>query len=249
MGFSGGSSFNPVTAYQIAVPVTTSYGALTVGPGPFSLSASGTVIAGGAASGFSGDLVNMQVAGSSLFKVASNGQTTIHAGILNGSGGAGISFDSVGANINAVNSKTYAPLRLFVQATGTADIFQIDNTNGSVVLFGVTVAGEAYMVGLAPTTTAYSAVHTLTTADSTSEDNATGGAYAVTLPAASAAKLGRIYTVKKMDSSANAVTITAAGTDTIEGAATIALTTQYAYRMVQRNAAGNGWNIIGGSLT
>lgn len=56
--------------------------------------------------------------------------------------------------------------------------------------------------------------------------DATGGAFAVTLPAASAAA-GKTLEVKKIDSSANAVTVTRAGSDTIDGATTYALSAQY----------------------
>lgn len=57
--------------------------------------------------------------------------------------------------------------------------------------------------------------------------DATAGAVAVTLPDAEASNYWRV-TIKKIDPSANAVTITAAGTDLIDGAATKVLATQYA---------------------
>lgn len=61
----------------------------------------------------------------------------------------------------------------------------------------------------------------------------TAGNVAVTLPAASAAIRGRSWAIKKMDGTANTVTITAAGSDTIDGAATYAFNTQYAVVWVQ----------------
>lgn len=57
--------------------------------------------------------------------------------------------------------------------------------------------------------------------------NANGGAFTVTLPAATAAR-SRI-TVKKTDSSANAVTIAPAA-GTIDGAASVQITAQYEAR-------------------
>lgn len=56
--------------------------------------------------------------------------------------------------------------------------------------------------------------------------DATSGAFTVTLPASSA---GRSVTVKKVDSSSNAVTVTP-GSGTIDGAASLSLTVQYASR-------------------
>jgi hypothetical protein len=56
--------------------------------------------------------------------------------------------------------------------------------------------------------------------------NATGGAIVPTLPAATAAGNGYTVAFKKTDSSANAVTLTAAGSDTIDGAATFVISNQ-----------------------
>ena len=90
-------------------------------------------------------------------------------------------------------------------------------------------------------TTAY----TLTTGnDHTLDCNATGGAFAVTLPAANSVPAGWEYVVKKTDSSANAVTLTAAGTDKIDGAATFALSAQYKYARVVCDGSAN-WRVTG----
>ena len=55
--------------------------------------------------------------------------------------------------------------------------------------------------------------------------DATAGAVTVTLPKASDS-LGRILLVKKLDASANAVTIDGDGTETIDNLASVAITTQ-----------------------
>lgn len=57
--------------------------------------------------------------------------------------------------------------------------------------------------------------------------DATSAAFTVTLPAASDAR-GRKVTVKKIDASANVVTIDGDGAETIDGAATQSLSAQYA---------------------
>lgn len=56
--------------------------------------------------------------------------------------------------------------------------------------------------------------------------DATAGAVTVTLPSAWR-YAGRIFYVKKVDASANTVTVEASGTDTIDGAASVALSGQY----------------------
>ncbi len=50
--------------------------------------------------------------------------------------------------------------------------------------------------------------------------DATGGAFAATLPAAATAEIGATVYIKKTDSSTNAITVTRSGSDTIDGANT-----------------------------
>lgn len=73
--------------------------------------------------------------------------------------------------------------------------------------------------------------------------DATSGAFAVTLPPANAAA-GQMITVKKIDVSANAVTVTRAGTDTIDGATTYVLAAQYKSVTLLSNN-GTQWFVIG----
>lgn len=68
--------------------------------------------------------------------------------------------------------------------------------------------------------------------------NATGGAFTVTLPSA-LAQAGKTVVVKRMNSGANNVTVAAAGSETIDGAATFALTTQY--EVVRLVSDGSVW--------
>jgi hypothetical protein len=57
--------------------------------------------------------------------------------------------------------------------------------------------------------------------------DATSGAFTVTLPSCTSTYFGRLYNVKKIDSSANAVTIDAAGSEVIDGALTYIIQIQY----------------------
>lgn len=71
--------------------------------------------------------------------------------------------------------------------------------------------------------------------------NASGGAVTINLPAAAAAT-GQVLNVKKTDASANGVTLDGNGAETIDGAATLAWTTQYqSYTVI---CDGTGWSII-----
>ena len=71
--------------------------------------------------------------------------------------------------------------------------------------------------------------------------DAAGGAVTVTLPAASTVT-GQTFHVKKIDATANAVTLDGNGAETIDGASTKATTTQWASYSVQSN--GTGWFIL-----
>ncbi len=68
------------------------------------------------------------------------------------------------------------------------------------------------------------------------------GAITVNLPVAS--NTGKIYVIKKSDSSANAVTIDADGTETIDGNVTYTLSNQYDFVVLQ--SSGTEWKIIAG---
>ena len=73
--------------------------------------------------------------------------------------------------------------------------------------------------------------------------DATGGAFAITLPLAQNLD-GRIIIIKKMDATANAITVTRAGSDTIDGATTFVLTTQYDSVILVCDQDNDTWDIV-----
>ena len=77
--------------------------------------------------------------------------------------------------------------------------------------------------------------------------NATSAAFTVTLPQANGCP-GRIYIIKKIDSSGNAVTVQGSGSEPIDASNTYALASQWKYVVVQSTgSATTGWYIIGGN--
>lgn len=82
---------------------------------------------------------------------------------------------------------------------------------------------------------------TLLVTDYTLLVDATGGAIAITVPLATAFA-GQIFNVKKIDASANTVTLTASGADTIDGLATQVETAQYQNISIQSD--GTNWYIL-----
>jgi hypothetical protein len=85
------------------------------------------------------------------------------------------------------------------------------------------------------------AAYTLSEDDSVLLANATNGPFTLTLPTA-VGIAGRQYTIKKIDSASNAVTIGTTSSETIDGAATLVLTSQWAYQTVVSD--GTNWFII-----
>jgi hypothetical protein len=71
--------------------------------------------------------------------------------------------------------------------------------------------------------------------------DASGGAFTITLPAASG-RTGRIYHIKKTDSSANGVTVDGNASETIDGSTTVILSSQHDSIMIVSD--GSNWHII-----
>lgn len=96
-----------------------------------------------------------------------------------------------------------------------------ERTKTTVDISGLTTQGSMTYNVTNKTTT-----YTATIADHIILCSASGGAFTVTLPAANSRK-GLVLEIKKTDASANAVTVTRAGADTIQGATTVSLASQY----------------------
>lgn len=90
-------------------------------------------------------------------------------------------------------------------------------------------------------TTSKTGDYTITTADTVVLVDANGAPIAITLPLASSASGYRFF-VKKIDSTANAVTLTRSGSDTIDGSTTAAISVQYTSLTVLSN--GTNWFIV-----
>ena len=90
------------------------------------------------------------------------------------------------------------------------------------------------------------AAYTATQDDKVILCDASGGAFTVILPAASGLT-DKIFTIKKTDSSALAVTIDGNASETIDGLTTVTLDSQYSFAIIVCD--GSNWTIIGGNAT
>lgn len=105
----------------------------------------------------------------------------------------------------------------------------------------VTNYGDTLLYGSGGPVSTKTTAYTATSLDYTLLCDATAAAFTVTLPAA-ASSTGRIYNIKKIDVSVNAVTIDANASELIDGALTKVISAQWASATIHCN--GTAWYII-----
>lgn len=135
-----------------------------------------------------------------------------------------IQVDKAGANITDIPNRAHNNLTAF-------------NGGASGEYFHLTASQHNSLTAL----NTYTANEVLTSANGYVLGNATSGNITFTLPPAS---LRTRLHIKKIDSSANIVTVQRAGTDTIEGSNTVSLNTQYKSITLYSNGS-NIWYIEG----
>ena len=104
----------------------------------------------------------------------------------------------------------------------------------------VTFPDETGTVALEDNISTITADPTLGAAHDSVFCNAVGAPFAVTVPLA-ASYPGKKYTIKKIDSSANAITVTRSGADVIDGASTLVIGIQYASATIQSDGTASWW--------
>ena len=129
---------------------------------------------------------------------------------------------------NGTNSAT----RLAIGTSG-----YVLTSNGTTATWSASSGGGGNPSVVSKTTT-----YTITTSDSTVLCDATSAAFTVTLPTAVSVS-GKTYTVKKIDSSTNAITIATTSSQTIDTISTQTLGIQNAWLVMQSD--GSNWQIIG----
>ncbi len=164
---------------------------------------------------------------------------------------AGTSILTSGRLVQTANGTVTAPAFTFSADTNSG-LYSVGNDTMTFTTAGVarmTInAGRVGIGNTAPNSTVQisgslalpivtkTAAYTAAIGDCTILGNATTAAFTITLPAA-ATIAGRVYVLKKIDSSANAVTVDANASETIDGALTVVLSTQWSKVMIQSDGA------------
>ena len=132
----------------------------------------------------------------------------------------------------------------------TGDVYY-RNSSGVITRLGIGSTGNVLKVSgglpswgtISPAfaTTTKTASYTVTTSDTVILADATSGAIVITLPTASTISGYRFF-IKKIDSSANTVTLTRSGSDTIDGGTTAVISVRYTSITIVSD--GSNWYII-----
>lgn len=190
--------------------------------------------------------VKNEAANCELYFTTDNGndiQLTDGSSIAAGGGVAdSVAADDISAGDAAVNITTsMGDITLATQATDTDIVLQV-NDDGSVITALTLDGSEAGAATFNSTVTATTSVKATTVfcmgVQNASADvnpaskgltaiDASGDNYTVTLPTGTAGAIGNMYTIKKVDSGTNTVTITTATNDKIDGGDSMLLYHQY----------------------
>jgi hypothetical protein len=159
---------------------------------------------------------------------------------LEGGDASSVYLTAVGSGkILTIKTQMTAGIRFYTPGAGTALIIQ---DGGNVGIGTTSPTSRLHSVGSVANSIATKTVgYTATASDYTLLGDATAAAFTITLPAVAACP-GRIYNIKKIDSSVNAVTIDGNVSETIDGALTKVLSAQWESVTIQNN--GTSWFII-----
>jgi hypothetical protein len=171
---------------------------------------------------------------------AAGGNASLSAGVAGGTNANGGNLTLAAGSKSGVG--TDGIITMQTSGAGGVNVLPPSDLVGNLGVSG-TRWGDIAFGGMLANVVTKVADYTITALDWTVLADAAGGAFNVTLPSV-AANRGRVFIVKRINAGANKPTIITTGGDTIDGAATLVLTPQYASAMVQAPDAGTDWMVL-----
>lgn len=164
------------------------------------------------------DLLNgkLLTPGPGVIIIVSGNAVTISAA---GGSGSVESYLTVNTEAGLINSRKFV--------TGA----NLDRTDGGT--------GSSFTLKVNPTSTDTSNVTLLITSKSVRFSDATTGTITYTLPLSNGTNVDKEFHIKKIDSSANFVVLSASGSDKVDGASTFSIKAQYEAYTIRADGLGN----------
>lgn len=214
-------------------------GIATAGAGNTTLDVNGNVSVRSSNNAQTGSAVTLTAPTTSFVRLTA-GVTSV-AGITAGANGQTLTLSNRSGGTVAINNEDATATAANRILTGSGASFNLAN-NASIQLSYDSTTTRWMVVGTASSTTVVTTVSADTVLTSLNDVvlvNASGAARTITLPAPSS---GKRISIKKTDSSANAVTISRSSTETIDGNSSVSLSAQYdSYTVI---SDGTNWFII-----
>jgi hypothetical protein len=146
-------------------------------------------------------------------------------------GNGSVALSGTGADLEVATNTTGGGFLIFKTTATERARMTKDGTSTTLAISG----------GLGTAVATKTTTYAITALDSVVRADATAGAFTMTLPTAVGCA-GRQYLLKKIDSSANAVTVSTTSSQTIDGAATYSLASQYSHVLLVSD--GSNWMVF-----
>ena len=161
-------------------------------------------------------------------------------------GNNALKTNTTGSNNTAIGYNADVALNNLTNATavGGSAIVTASNTIqlGNTDVTDVKTSGRLKSNGIISNLVAKTSAYTVLTSDEIITADATSSPFTITLPTA-VGKTGQTYTIKRINSGSNNVTVGTTSSQTIDGSTTYTLNAQYKYVKVVSNGA--NWIIVG----
>jgi hypothetical protein len=197
---------------------------------------------------------NTAIGSAAMLSATNNTQKSVAIGVragekMNGAFNTFLGFESGAGNLGSGNVFLGSLSGFNAAFYNVSNKLIIQNVDNAIPLvYGdfsskqLNINGTLSTAGTIQAFSAKTSAYTILTSDEIITGDATSGIFTITLPTA-VGVTGQTYTIKRINSGSNAVTVGTTSSQTIDGSTTYALSTQYKYVKVVSDGA--NWIIVG----